>query len=83
MFGRWRDILDRWTRWCDERGVSLLAGALAFVRSLPSVERLVIGVDCAAHLEEILAVSLAEPVPPDDIFSEDRDLIDPSRWKVA
>lgn len=83
MFARWRDILDRWTGWCDERGVSPLAGALAFVRSVPGVERLVIGVDCAAHLEEILAVPVAEPVPADDIFSEDRDLIDPSRWKAA
>ena len=61
-----RDLLDRWTGWCDERGVSPLAGALAFVRSLPGVERLVVGVDSAAHLEEILAVSFAESVPPDE-----------------
>jgi hypothetical protein len=83
MFARWTGILDRWSGWCDERAVSPLAGALAFVQSLPGVERLVVGVDCTAHLEEILAASFAESVPPDDLFSEDRDLIDPSRWTAA
>jgi aryl-alcohol dehydrogenase-like predicted oxidoreductase len=82
-FAQWGDLLDRWTGWCSDRGVSPLVGALAFVRSLSGVERLVVGVDSAAHLEEILAVPFAESVPPDGIFSEDRDLIDPSRWTAA
>ena len=52
--------------------------------SLRGVEFVVVGVDSSKHLEEVLALSaVAEPLPPDDLFSEDRDLIDPSRWKVA
>jgi aryl-alcohol dehydrogenase-like predicted oxidoreductase len=83
IFARWSGILDRWSKWCEESAVSPLAGALAFVQSVPGVERLVVGVDCARHLEEILAASLAKKVPPDDIFSEDGDLIDPSRWPAT
>lgn len=83
-FARWRIILDRWTAWCDDRGVSQLRGALAFVRALPGIEFVVVGVDSAKHLEQVLAISTVDdPLPPDDMFSEDRDLIDPSRWKVA
>jgi len=83
-FAPWNVILDRWVAWCDGRGVSPLRGALSFVRALPGIEFAVVCVDSAKHLEEVLALSaVAEPLPPDDMFSEDRDLIDPSRWKVA
>jgi aryl-alcohol dehydrogenase-like predicted oxidoreductase len=83
-FAPWRVILDRWTAWCDGLGVSPLRGALAFVRALRGIEFVVVGVDSATHLQEVLALpAVAEPLPPDDMFCEDRDLIDPSRWKVA
>jgi aryl-alcohol dehydrogenase-like predicted oxidoreductase len=83
-FARWKDILDRWMEWCKEREISPLRGALAFVLALRGVEFVVIGVNSDAQLEECLAHSSAvDPLPPDDMFSEDRNLIDPSRWKVA
>jgi aryl-alcohol dehydrogenase-like predicted oxidoreductase len=83
-FAPWRVILDRWTAWCNERGVSPLQGALAFVRGLNGVECVVVGVDSVQHLQQVLALStVSEPLPPDDMFCEDRNLIEPSRWKVA
>lgn len=83
-FALWKSILDRWAAWCKEHEVSALRSALAFARALPGVELVVVGVDSAAHLQEILALpAAAGPLPPDDMFSEDPDLIDPSRWKVV
>ncbi len=83
-FAPWRVILDRWTEWCMEHEVSPVRGALAFVGAVRGVDLLVVGVDSAAHLDEVLAHSSAtEPLPPDDLFSEDKNLIDPSRWKAA
>jgi len=83
-FEQWSTILDRWTAWCNGRGVLPLQGALAFVRSLNGVEFVVIGVDAVQQLQQILTLSaVAGPPPPEDMFSEDRNLIDPSRWKVA
>jgi aryl-alcohol dehydrogenase-like predicted oxidoreductase len=83
-FERWRGILDRWTAWCNGCGVSPLQGALAFTQRLNGVELVVVGVDGIQQLEQILALSaVGEPPPPEDMFSEDRNLIDPSRWKVA
>lgn len=83
-FAPWRGILDRWSEWCAQRAVTPLQACLAFVRGLNGVELVVTGVDSVAHLEQILAVSSAvEPLPPEDLFSEDRNLIEPSRWKAA
>ena len=83
-FAPWSSILGRWTAWCNGRGVLPLQGALAFVHSLNGVEFVVIGVDAVQQLQQILTLSsVAGPPPPEDMFSEDRNLIDPSRWKVA
>jgi aryl-alcohol dehydrogenase-like predicted oxidoreductase len=83
-FAPWKDILDRWTGWCKKREIPPLRGALAFVLTLRGVEFVVIGVDSDAQLKECLAHSSAfGPLPPSDMFSEDLNLIDPSRWKVA
>jgi hypothetical protein len=82
-FAPWSDLLDRWDSWCREHGVSPLQCALVFARSQRDIECLVVGVDSVVHLKEIIAAaSTAAPAPPPDLFSEELDLIDPSRWKV-
>jgi aryl-alcohol dehydrogenase-like predicted oxidoreductase len=83
-FAPWSSILDRWLQWCATNDVSPLRGALTFARSLGGAEFVVVGVDSASHLGEVLSLcSDDQPVPPEDLFSGDRDLIDPSRWKIA
>ena len=83
-FGPWTPLLDRWCSWCKQNAISPLAAALGFVRAQPGVECIVVGVDSVAHLREILAAFHTEcPLPPADLCSEDRDLIEPSRWKLS
>jgi aryl-alcohol dehydrogenase-like predicted oxidoreductase len=83
-FDPWEALLARWTRWCDEHAVTPLQGALAFAGSVPGIERLVVGVDSVSQWDEISrAESAGGPVPPEDLFSEDVDLIEPSRWKLT
>jgi aryl-alcohol dehydrogenase-like predicted oxidoreductase len=83
-FAPWTTLLDRWLDWCVEHGVTPPEAALGFILSLPGVERLVVGVDSGAQLDEILAATKADvAVPPDDLCSEDRTLIEPSRWKLT
>jgi aryl-alcohol dehydrogenase-like predicted oxidoreductase len=82
-FKPWSDLLDRWESWCAENEMTPLVAAMAFGRSLPGVERIVVGVDSMPQLEEILTASAAEAVAvPEDLSSTDRDLIEPSRWKL-
>jgi aryl-alcohol dehydrogenase-like predicted oxidoreductase len=83
-FDPWRGLLDRWAASCVQLETTPLAAALAFVLAQPGVERLVVGVDSLAQLDEILVAARARAVlPADDLYSEDRDLIDPSRWKLT
>jgi aryl-alcohol dehydrogenase-like predicted oxidoreductase len=84
FFARWRGLLDRWLEWCAAHSVSPLRAALGFVYALPHVERVVVGVDSLAQLREILeAVRSPAPAPPPDLFSDDRELLEPSRWQAA
>jgi aryl-alcohol dehydrogenase-like predicted oxidoreductase len=84
FFAHWQDLLDRWLAWCAGQGVSPLQVALTFARTLPAIERVVIGVDSLAQLEEILrAMRRCSALPPEDLFSDDRDLLEPTRWKAA
>lgn len=82
-FDRWRPLLDRWAAWCAASGQSPLAASVAFVNSLPHVERYVVGVETVAQLEEILGADMRGPMNvPEDLSSEDPELLNPSRWKL-
>ena len=83
-FDPWSALLLRWTNWCEENRATPLQETLAFVEAIPWVERLVVGVDSVDQWNEILAASDAKGhVPPDDLFSDDLELIEPSRWKLS
>jgi hypothetical protein len=83
-FGRWQGLFDRWLNWCGQQHSTPLMAAVAFARSLPGVERLVIGVDSARQLQEIVVAAEADmPIPPEELCSEDLDLIEPSRWNLT
>ena len=83
-FGRWRALLDEWVAWCRQHEVSALHAALAFACDQPGIERVVVGVDSVAQLDEILAaVAGVNATYPLDLWSDDPGLIEPSRWKLT
>jgi aryl-alcohol dehydrogenase-like predicted oxidoreductase len=83
-FERWRDVLRGWLDWCEQQGMTPLQAAIGFVSAQGGVERFVIGVDSLAQLEQVLAAATRPTsAPPDELASDDRDLIDPSRWSRA
>ncbi len=66
----------------DQFGISRLELALGFIRSVASVDRLVLGVTSDAELEEILKAR-ESPKPDIDwqrLQSTDLNLLDPRRW---
>ena len=65
----------------DENGLTPLQGALAFVRSQAEIDRIIIGVDNAEHLREILVAGQTPAlVAPKCLSVEGLGLIDPSKW---
>jgi hypothetical protein len=81
-FERWTTLFDRWSEWCEERGCSRLQGALGYVMAQSGIDKVIVGVDSLAQLDEILAAAVPIESVPDDLFSEDLYLIEPSRWNI-
>lgn len=80
-FNRWHSLLASWDAWILEVGLSPLHACIRHVLSTPGIARVVIGVDRAAHLSEIVAGAAGpDPLVPGELSCTDPDLINPSRW---
>jgi aryl-alcohol dehydrogenase-like predicted oxidoreductase len=76
--------IAQWHRWCGERGITPLRAALGIAKGLPGVRYCVVGVDRAAHLEEIVnAWSTVPALQAPDLASDDIEVIDPRRWRAS
>lgn len=83
-FNRWQNLLRRWHVWLEDTGLSPLQACLGYVLAQPYVERIVIGIDTLHQLGEILSIAPDVRIQvPDDLCSNDIDLINPSRWKLT
>jgi aryl-alcohol dehydrogenase-like predicted oxidoreductase len=83
-FVAWRPLLSTWEQWTREQGLTAVRAALGFVLRTCAIDRVIVGVETAAQLQEIVnnARALETDVPP-EFACDDVDLIDPSRWKTA
>jgi len=83
-FDRWEGHRRVWQAWCTDAGVSPLAGALGTVLAEEGIDRVVVGVDSPAQLEEIIDLAGGDlPAAPEELAVDDVELIDPSRWGEA
>jgi aryl-alcohol dehydrogenase-like predicted oxidoreductase len=82
-FSSWAELLDRWRGWCEANAVTPYAAALAFVAAQEHVERFVVGIDSLLQLEQLLQQPPEVPLPPAELRSDDRELIEPSRWRLS
>ncbi len=83
-FDRWKSLRGQWFNWLKENTLSSLQGCLGLALSKPEIDLIVVGVESAKQLQEILAATRAAPVvPPETLASEDLDLINPARWNTA
>ncbi|MGO4917080.1 aldo/keto reductase [Pseudogemmobacter sp. W21_MBD1_M6] len=82
-FAPWSVIWDEWSRWLEETDLSALEACLRFVSMHDVIDRIVVGVDKAAQLAQILQMSDA-PLPSlpnwPDAGDMDIRLINPSHW---
>jgi len=81
-FSRWSNLWDQWNDKLKTLGVSPIAACLAYPLSLKQVDQVIVGVDSAAQLLEILQAAENASEGPDTSFmrSTDLDLINPSNW---
>ena len=81
-FSRWSNLWDQWHEKLQDPGVSPLKACLAYPLSLEQVDKVIVGVDSASQLSEILQAAKNVNEGPDTSFmhSADLDLINPSKW---
>lgn len=83
QFGRWSALWERWDRWLLDTGLSPLQACVRYALGFPEIEKVIIGVDCARQLQEVLDAT-SGPIPelPDDLRTTDSQLLNPARWNT-
>ena len=82
-FDNWNVQFDRFDRFVASIGTTPMRAALAFVSNQPEVNGLVVGVDTAEQLEDIMQARQLDISEMPDFSSNERDLILPQNWKLS
>lgn len=83
-FHPWLPVWKEWHNWLLSSGLTPLQACLGFVLSCPNIARVVVGVDSLKQLKEILSATALQTIePPDQLCSNDPDLINPARWRLV
>jgi aryl-alcohol dehydrogenase-like predicted oxidoreductase len=82
-FSRWQELWQRWDSHIVSQNTSPLAACLGYVKSLPDVARIVVGVDNLKHLEQLLSAwEVSRPLGAENFSCTDRNLIEPVNWTL-
>lgn len=85
-FSPWQPLLSAWHVWCKENGLSPFEACLAYALNDSAIDRVVVGVDSASQLSEILSVAannrLRNLELPARFQTSDENLVNPATWGV-
>lgn len=80
-FMRWQELWAEWDSWLASSKTDPITACLGFVMSEPRVDKVIVGVESAMQLENIIKASaVMSPKVPASISSRDIDLLNPARW---
>lgn len=80
-FKPWRPLLSTYDAWIQEQGLTPLQACLGFLNSHTEIDKIVVGVNTAQQLQEIISASTTQTPPvPLSIQSTDQKLINPAKW---
>ena len=80
-FAHWVNIWDEWERWLAASDLTPTMGCIRYVSSVKQVDKVIVGVDSVAQLNEI-AGALGAPLSDLPDFSQltDQRLLNPALW---
>jgi aryl-alcohol dehydrogenase-like predicted oxidoreductase len=80
-FNRWNKLWAKWDDWLENNNLTPLEASIRYVLSLSEISKVVIGVDSNSQLKEIIAAANGElPEIPNDLYTNDVNLLNPSNW---
>ena len=83
LFRKWKKTFDLYDDWLKKNSISRVEACLQFVFSFSEIDGIIIGIDNTSQLLEIS--SFFKPVYldcPENLTSNDQQLIDPNNWKI-
>ncbi|MGV8952322.1 MAG: aldo/keto reductase [Cypionkella sp.] len=82
-FARWSTLLSQWDGWLADTGIPALDAALAVACGNSAIDQVIVGVDSASQLMDIVRAAAGAHMPaPDFLRSDDTDLINPANWNA-
>lgn len=80
-FKRWSGLWKIWHEWLNDNQITALEVTIRYAISIPEISKVLVGVDTADQLEEIVIASLGLlPGIPTEVYTNDADLLNPSNW---
>ncbi len=80
-FSEWNNIFEEWNKWLKKNKISATQAAINFVFSNLDIDKIIVGIKNFDQFENFLQSKhhLSHLFPP-DLFSEDENLINPTKW---
>jgi len=82
-FSRWDALFEKWNIWLKKNKISATQAAINFVFSNLEIDKIIVGVKSSDQFENLIrSKDKLSCLYPLDIFTEDEDLIDPTKWSL-
>ena len=82
QFNKWNFLFDNFQKWIENKKISKIQACLSILKIIKHKIKLIVGVEDENQLNEICVnLKKIKTKPPKNIFSNDFNLINPSRWK--
>ena len=80
-FNRWSGLWRIWHEWLNDNQLTALEATTRYAVSMSGISKVLVGVDNVYQLEEIISASTGVlPKIPNELFTNDIDLLNPSNW---
>ena len=81
LFNKWSSLFLRWDQWLTEVGLTAQEASLRYALSYPQIKKVIVGVDSVKQLKELTEAAHGPlPYVPNQLFSNDINLLNPANW---
>ena len=82
-FDRWSNLWIFWYEWLSDNKLSPLEASIRYMISKPEISRVLVGVDNKDQLKNIINASDGNiPTIPEELTTDDPDLLNPGNWVI-
>ena len=82
-FDRWSKLWKFWYEWLTDNKLSPLEASIRYMISKPEISRVLVGVDNKDQLKNIINASDGNiPTIPEELTTDDPDLLNPGNWVI-